>query len=40
MFEEWPEVLNKLGTPRRKRWWTELREKGGNAVDKSETEET
>jgi hypothetical protein len=40
MFEDWPEVLRKLGTPRSRHWWQELWERGEDVVDKTAMEET
>lgn len=39
MFEAWPEVLRRLGTERKKHWWTELWERGEEVVEKTEMEE-
>lgn len=40
MFESWPEVLRKMGTPSRKGWWQGLRERGEEVVAKVAMEET
>ena len=28
MFEQWPRVLSEQGTPKRKHWWSDLKERG------------
>lgn len=40
MFEKWPRVLRKLGTPRKLNWWEEVSRSGHDVVEKREMEET
>ena len=34
MFEEWPRILDEMGTPSRTFWWDAMKERGVNATEK------
>ena len=38
MSDEWPRVLRELGTPVKKTWWEDFRERAFNATPKGNQE--